>query len=368
MADDELARTATAPATSAEGRVAIGAQLGRYRIEQELGSGGMGVVYAAFDPDLERRIALKVLRIADTGEARHRLLREARAMARLRHPNIVVVYEVGSADGLDFVAMELLEAGSLADWLKDSTRAPSEILDAFIAAGRGLAAAHAAGIVHRDFKPHNIVRGRDGRILVTDFGLARDATNPLETTLPVGATQSGQTSLSGITMTGAVVGTPAYMAPEQWQGGRVGQPDVAVDALVQQFGVVDSHHLAAVHVDDLLVEQVALQQQQPLRRGVGRPIRLGGAHFQRLRVGAAQPVGRDNTIAVAGPHHQQRNMRAIFLRRDGDLAHPPSDGAGGVLHRPSEQLGEREGLHNRRIPRPAGRLLRQSGTRVASGQ
>src|SRR5262249_55876014 len=156
---------------------------------------------------------------------RDRLLREARAMARLSHPNVVTVYEVGTAGGRDFVAMELIHGESLAEWLRAARRPPAAILDAFLAAGRGLAAAHAAGIVHRDFKPHNVLRSRDGRIVVTDFGLAREAhdapSTALDVTLPAGAmSTSGSSSssslLAGLTVTGSLLGTPAYMAPEQW--------------------------------------------------------------------------------------------------------------------------------------------------------
>ncbi|HUJ56852.1 MAG TPA: serine/threonine-protein kinase, partial [Kofleriaceae bacterium] len=223
--DDELARTATAaPTTPAKSELGeIGATLGRYRIERTLGEGGMGVVHAAFDPDLERRVALKVLR-GEGGDARQRLLREARAMARLTHSNVVTVHEVGSAGGRDYVAMEMIEGETLADWLRAAPRSRAEIVAAFVAAGRGLAAAHAAGLVHRDFKPHNVLRRRDGRICVTDFGLARgvDTVSAFETTLRIGSPDNQQSALSGLTATGSVLGTPAYMAPEQWAGGTVG--------------------------------------------------------------------------------------------------------------------------------------------------
>ncbi|HEU0032202.1 MAG TPA: protein kinase [Kofleriaceae bacterium] len=228
--DDELARTLTATsAAPATPVAAVDSTLGRYKIERELGAGGMGVVHAAFDPDLERRVALKVLRSEGVGaEGRQRLLREARAMARLVHANVVTVHEVGSANGRDYVAMELVEGETLADWLRATPRSEHEILDAFVAAGRGLAAAHAAGVVHRDFKPHNVLRSKSGRIVVTDFGLAREAsTDPLAVTLPLQAGASAQaentpsTPLAGLTMTGSVLGTPAYMAPEQWTGGAV---------------------------------------------------------------------------------------------------------------------------------------------------
>jgi hypothetical protein len=227
--DDELARTATAPgAAAAKEAPALGDTLGRYKLEREIGTGGMGVVHAAFDPDLERRVALKVLRTVDSGEARQRLLREARALARLTHANVVTVHEVGSANGRDYVAMELIDGETLADWLKAAPRTKQEILAAFAAAGRGLAAAHAAGLVHRDFKPHNVLRRNDGRIVVTDFGLARgvEAAIELEATMRLQDAQaqspSTPSSLGGLTQTGSVLGTPAYMAPEQWSGESVG--------------------------------------------------------------------------------------------------------------------------------------------------
>ena len=236
--EDELARTATAPGShSGAAQPELGAMLGRYRLERMLGEGGMGVVHAAFDPDLERRVALKVLRSVDQlGDARQRLLREARAMARLTHENVVVVHEVGTANDRDYVAMELIDGQTLAEWLAGKPRQVSQIVDAFCAAGRGLAAAHAAGLVHRDFKPHNVLRRRDGRIVVTDFGLARGvdaaplpaaaAAVAFDVTLRPGAAAEGSqpSGLSGITQTGALMGTPAYMAPEQWTGGVVGPP------------------------------------------------------------------------------------------------------------------------------------------------
>jgi hypothetical protein len=226
--DDELAQTATAGASGTAASEQPGGTLGRYRLERMLGEGGMGSVYAAFDPDLERRVALKVLRDAASGDqARQRLLREARAMARLTHANVVTVHEVGSAGGRDYVAMELVDGETLAEWLRAEKRAEGEIVDMFRFAGRGLAAAHAAGLVHRDFKPHNVLRRRDGRICVTDFGLARgvETVSGLEVTADIraGAT-STPSSLSGLTATGSVLGTPAYMAPEQWAGGTVGPP------------------------------------------------------------------------------------------------------------------------------------------------
>jgi serine/threonine protein kinase len=205
--------------------LAAGSQLGKYELERVLGAGGMGVVWAATDPDLERAVAIKLLRVAEGSDTqRTRLLREARAMARLKHPNVLTVYEVGTAAGTDYIAMELVEGGSLADWLK-TTPPREEILGALIAAGRGLAAAHEAGIVHRDFKPENVLRDKKGHVFVTDFGLAFGQVEeagpelvPLKG-VAVGSGRPVDSVLdSPLTQTGVLIGTPAYMAPEQYEG------------------------------------------------------------------------------------------------------------------------------------------------------
>jgi len=185
-----------------------------------LGSGGMGTVHAAFDPELERRVAVKVLHARDT-EARARLLREARAMAKLSHANVITVFEVGSADGNDFVAMELVDGETLKEWWTRTRPKWRDVVAAFIAAGRGLAAAHAAGLVHRDFKPSNVLRSKGGKIVVTDFGLSRAASD--EDELVAAAAVPGVSASSPLrTQTGVVLGTPAYMSPEQWTGGNAG--------------------------------------------------------------------------------------------------------------------------------------------------
>jgi len=194
----------------------------RYEILKPVGAGGMGVIYAAIDRQLDRRVALKILRPVETGEVlealQARVLREARAMARLAHPNVVAVHDVGVLDGLVFVAMEFVEGGSLAEWLREEPRDWPEVIDVFLAAGRGLAAAHAAGIVHRDFKPANVLIGKDGRVRVTDFGLARLEATPAVAMRNDVSMDEGQPAAS--LSTGTVVGSPAYMAPEQMRGQR----------------------------------------------------------------------------------------------------------------------------------------------------
>ena len=197
-----------------------GTRIGRYVLGERLGAGGMGVVYAATDSELHRRVAVKLLR-SDAGElgaqGRERMMREARVLASLSHPNVVTVFDVGTHEDNVFLAMELVEGGNLAGWIRGGKRTLAEILDRLIDAGRGLAAAHVAGVVHRDVKPDNILVGRDGRARVTDFGLARiDAAPELApgSDAPVG---------SGVlTRAGTRMGTPVYMAPEQLAAGEVG--------------------------------------------------------------------------------------------------------------------------------------------------
>jgi len=151
-------------------------QIGRYRVEGRLGAGGVGVVYAAHDPELSRRVAVKLLRPdrlgADPAAAGQRLREEAQSMARLAHPNVATVFDVGEHEGGMYIAMELIEGSSLRDWLTDTARPWQEVLSMYFQAGRGLAAAHDVGMIHRDFKPANVLVGRDGRARVVDFGLA----------------------------------------------------------------------------------------------------------------------------------------------------------------------------------------------------
>ena len=156
-----------------------GTPLGRYLVVEKLARGGMGVVYIAYDPELHRRVAIKLLlpeskRTENAAAGRARLLREAQAMARLSHPNVIHVYDVGTFEDAVFVALEFIDGENLTKWLKRDPRPWREVLRVVISAGRGLAAAHAAGLVHRDFKPDNVLIGKDGRVLVMDFGLARE--------------------------------------------------------------------------------------------------------------------------------------------------------------------------------------------------
>ena len=207
-----------------------GAQLGRYLLLESIGAGGMGIVYAAYDPVLERKVAVKVVRGEGGSELREevrvRLQREGKSIAQLAHPHIVAVFDMGISDGEVYVAMELVDGGSLKQWLRAEQRPWREVLPKFLDAGEGLAAAHRAGLAHRDFKPENVLIGKDGRVRVTDFGLAASTTEP-----PLLLLSEPSSVLPGdakLTRTGALVGTPAYMAPEQYAG-------LGADRLSDQF-------------------------------------------------------------------------------------------------------------------------------------
>jgi eukaryotic-like serine/threonine-protein kinase len=238
--DDTLAATSagtTKPHRDRPTVVARGEVMGRYVILEEIGAGGMGSVYAAYDPELDRKVAIKLLHLhgRDPATAQTRLQREAQAMAKLSHPNVANVHDVGTMGDRVWIAMEFVGGQTLAKWLAAETRSWREILGVFAQIGRGIAAAHAEGILHRDVKPDNMMIDGRGRARVMDFGLARSeverpAPAPLapvqdstETTLP------RESERLVVTRAGAIVGTPRYMAPEQFERG-------AIDARADQFG------------------------------------------------------------------------------------------------------------------------------------
>ncbi len=252
--------------------------IGRYEIERTIGAGAMGVVYAARDPELARRIAIKVLRGAGS-EAR--LRREAQALAQLSHPNVVAVYDVGEHDGRTFVAMALVDGENLRAWLA-RPREQAEILRVLRDAAAGLAAAHAAGMIHRDLKPDNIFVGKDGSVQVGDFGLARS-----DGELDPGASASGQ-----LTQTGMVLGTPAYMAPEHADG----EPTMASDQF--SFAVTAWEALYGARPFEAktyreLREKIVARDFTPTQRPV--PARIRAVLERAL---AAEPAERWPSIAA----------------------------------------------------------------------
>jgi serine/threonine protein kinase len=202
-AEEPDGSTARRVASAQRMRVVPGTTVGRYEVISEIGRGGMGVVLEARDPVLRRVVALKLLHASDPARA----IREARALARVRHPAVIEVFDVGRfRDGV-YIAMERLHGSTLGAWLRERSRSTRPILDVFLAAGEGLAAAHEAGLVHRDFKPGNVIVAPGSRVIVLDFGLAR----PLE---PAAPTLEGVTTSEPARAGTNVAGTPAYMAPE----------------------------------------------------------------------------------------------------------------------------------------------------------
>jgi len=193
-----------APLRASAAPLEPGLEVGRYQIRERIGVGGMGVVLSAYDPELQRPVAVKLMHpfLGDPAARWLRVTREAQLMARLSHPNVCAVYDVGLFEGQVYLVMELVQGRTLRRWLASAAHTWREIRDVYVAAGRGLAAAHAMGIVHCDFKPDNVLVGDDGRVRVTDFGLARTLED---------------------SQAGACGGTPAYLAPELW-GGNASTP------------------------------------------------------------------------------------------------------------------------------------------------
>ncbi len=199
-----------------------GQTIDRYRVLGRIGAGGMGVVYAAFDPALDRKVALKMLPQVTVEhhaslEARSRLearlRREAQALAKLDHPNVIGVFDVGFTEDNVFLTMQLVEGTTLDEYIRHTNQTPKKILELFAAAGRGLAAAHDAGLVHRDVKPSNILVDRTGHPYIGDFGLARGVDdNEPAASMPRGLLHEQMTRM------GALLGTPRYMSPEQLRG------------------------------------------------------------------------------------------------------------------------------------------------------
>ena len=233
---------------------------GRYVILEPIGRGGLGEVHAAYDPELDRKVAIKLVRagIEAWDDLERRMLREAQAMARVRHPNVVAIHDVGQFRDQVFIAMELVEGMTLSAWRRKQERSWTEVRDVFLQAGRGLAAVHDAGLVQRDFKPANVLIGNDGVVKVLDFGLARAVAGQQA---EGGAPQAVSSLLDEeLTRAGVVAGTPAYMAPEQAFGDRI-------DAAADQFAFCVALYEALwgerpFPGTDLAARQAAIEQQR----------------------------------------------------------------------------------------------------------
>jgi serine/threonine protein kinase/tetratricopeptide (TPR) repeat protein len=349
----------TSPLAAVEPRAVFprGAAIGRYVILDCIGEGGMGVVYKAYDPELERPVALKFLHAGGGGDSstaagRHeRLLREAKALARLAHPNVLAIFDVGPFESDVFLATEFVEGPTLRAWLRETKRSRAEILRAFLAAGEGLAAAHEAGLVHRDFKPDNVIVGNDGRVRVLDFGVARidvredgtvvapashrdDAIAPADpartteprglltarertsiprerfsaTTLPEGTGPSNRHS-STLTEDGQLVGTPRYMAPEQHLGeiasARADQFAFGISLYEALYGETPFEGASTTYV-----EHVVLGRVRPAPPGSDVPRWLRQVLLRAL---AAEPLDRHASMAVL--LEDLRRDRTVARRR-----------------------------------------------------
>ena len=230
MADNDPDATLVVPRSEAAPTLREQRLVDRYVVVSTLGAGGMGEVFKAYDPVLGRLVAIKRVFSAEAGEREaRRLRREAQAIAQLSHPNVIAVFDVGTADGELFMVMELVEGMPLGRWLEKTRPGLDAVLRVFLQAARGLAAAHDAGLVHRDFKPSNVLVGDDGRVRVLDFGLARRL--DIEAPVDDADDASGEPALldQELTKPGTAAGTPRYMAREQW----LAKP---LDGRTDQFG------------------------------------------------------------------------------------------------------------------------------------
>ncbi len=310
-------------ATSPTPAAVVGTRIDRYVMISELGAGGMGRVYLASDPELDRKVAIKVLRHVDAkGDYDARLRREAQALARVTHPNVAAIYDVGELDDHLFLAMEYVGGGTLSAWLAAEPRTWREVVRVFAGAARGLAAVHATGFVHRDFKPDNVLLDDGGQAKVTDFGLV--ATLAERSDGVVG----DHGTFGALTVTGAVLGTPAYMAPEQFAGG-------AIDARSDQFSFCVALYEAlygerpfpGTTVAEIRGALAAGLREPAQRRGVPRWL-----HRAVARGLAIDPAARfrsmDDLAAALSPTRRQRRRRGAVLATAGIAA---IAGAGALL-------------------------------------
>ncbi len=265
------ARRGSEPRRPLDPVVAVGDTIGRYVVLRRIGAGGMGVVFAAYDPQLDRRVALKLLRTGvglGEGEAKARLVREAQAIAQLSHPHVVAVYDVGTATTGDvYIAMEFVEGDTLTNWLQRWERSWRDVVEMFVDAGRGLAAAHGVGLLHRDFKPDNVLVGADGRVRVTDFGLARSLVTGGEDGDTRPTRELAQLRVT-LTATGAVMGTPRYMAPEQLAGKDISAAADQWSFCVALYEAVYGVHPIAGDTAAKMLDEGARMRPPPEGKGV----------------------------------------------------------------------------------------------------
>ncbi|HVU52270.1 MAG TPA: serine/threonine-protein kinase [Polyangia bacterium] len=319
------------PPDSPEGDAELlerGATLGRYLVLERLGAGAMGVVYAAYDPELDRKVAIKILRPQEDGKGasgrdrrQARLVREAKAIAKLSHGNVVGIFDVGVHDGQVFLAMEHLAGGTLRDWIAAEKRPWREVVRMFVEIGKGLAAAHAEGLVHRDFKPDNVLLDKSGTPKVVDFGLVRltsrldsstsgsgDMIATLDDRLPT----PPPLALAGgdaLTRTGALAGTPAYMAPEQFLGKEL-------DARTDQFAFCAALYEALYGERPFkgdtiigLADSVTAGRMKPAPKGADVPGWVRACVLRGLRIDPDQRYAKIDDLLAALAHDPAKRTR-----------------------------------------------------------
>ncbi len=300
-----------------DGVLAAGTTVGRYVVARRIGEGGMGVVFSAYDPELDRKVAIKLMRSAPAAdesaaqEQRARLVREAHAMARITHPNVIGVYDVGRHGDHVFIAMELIEGETLSRWLARAPRGPAEIVPVFVRAGRGLVAAHAAGLVHRDFKPNNVMIDHDGRVRVVDFGLACSVGGDEGGSWPWPSPSSSSPLDQSLTVSGALLGTPAYMAPEQPARG-------VTDAVADQFSFCVALYEALCGTRPFVAEDPERLRTAILEGGLQPPVRRVPGWLLRvvsrgLRPRAAERWPSMGELLTALEHDPARARRRWLL-------------------------------------------------------
>ncbi len=291
-------------------------RIARYRILREIGTGAMGEVLEAYDDVLTRKVAVKLVhRLRRSPEASVRMLQEARSLAQLSHPNVVQVYEAGMQDERAWIAMEYIQGQNLTTWLEAGSRGAARVLEVFVDAGRGLAAAHEAGLVHRDFKPDNVLIDDRGCVKVVDFGLVRTLAEPQTLPLLEFDTQSGEdlgssASRAPLTRDGTVLGTPGYMSPEQIRG-------VPVDARSDQFSFCASAWFGLFGVRPFRGSSLRhlhyAMHQGTIEGGTLQPRGVGAARRALLRGLSFDPEDRFPTMHALLEQLQRRPRRRWVL-------------------------------------------------------
>jgi serine/threonine protein kinase len=325
------------PHSNAGVRFRGGQTMGRFELRRPIGAGGMAIVFEAFDPVLNRSVAVKLLRsdrLRDRTRAHERLVRESRALAKLNHPNVVTVYEAGVHGDEVYLVMELVAGPTLAEWL-ETPRRWRDVVDIFVQVGKGLAAAHAIGLVHRDVKPMNILLGEDGRARIGDFGVVAHADDMGVVAESEGTDPSHLDDRDPMTQPGTVVGTPAYIAPEV----RLGSPATALSdqwsfatSLWGALGGDGAHRiprwLRAVVARgrttepparwpsiDAMVSALVRRRHLAIRLGVGALALAVAALWAGTRLGTVQDPCEDADSALAGVWGpaRQLELQRVFL-------------------------------------------------------